>query len=46
MWIEDGDSIKAKVSLVTEHELGGTACWRKDMETSNVWTIIKEELKK
>ena len=46
MWIEDGTSIKEKVSLVTKYNLGGTACWRKDMETSNVWTIIRKELEK
>ena len=46
MWIEDGTSIKEKVSLVTKYKLGGTSCWRKDMETSNVWTIIKQELEK
>ena len=46
MWIEDGTSIKEKVSLVTKYNLGGTSCWRKDMETSNVWTIIREELEK
>ena len=46
MWIEDGKSIKEKVSLVTKYNLGGTSCWRKDMETSNVWTIIREELEK
>ena len=46
MWIEDGTSIKEKVSLVTKYNLGGTSGWRKDMETSNIWTIIKEELGK
>ena len=46
MWIEDGTSIKEKVALVTKYKLGGTSCWRKDMETSNVWTIIKDELSK
>ena len=46
MWIEDGTSIKEKVSLVTKYNLGGTGCWRKDMETSNVWSIIREELEK
>lgn len=46
MWIEDGTSIAAKVSLVTKYNLGGTSCWRKDMETSNVWSIIDSELKK
>lgn len=46
MWIEDGTSIAAKVSLVTKYNLGGTSAWEKDRETSNVWTIIKEELEK
>lgn len=46
MWIEDGTSIKEKVSLVTKYNLAGTSCWRKDMETSNVWTIIRDELEK
>ena len=46
MWIEDGASIQAKVSLVTKYNLGGTSCWEKDRETSNIWTIIKTELEK
>ena len=46
MWIEDGTSIKEKVALVAKYNLGGTSAWRKDMETSNVWTIIKEGLEK
>ena len=44
MWIEDGASIKEKVSLVTKYNLGGASCWKKDMETSNIWSIIKTEL--
>ena len=46
MWIEDGTSIAAKVSLVTQYNLGGTSCWEKDRETSNIWTVIREELEK
>ena len=46
MWIEDGTSIAAKVSLVTKYGLAGTSGWRKDMETSNVWSIINNELTK
>ena len=46
MWIEDGNSIKEKVSLVTKYNLGGASCWKKDMETSNIWSIIKNELSK
>ncbi len=45
MWIEDAASIKEKVALVNKYNLGGTSCWRKDMETSNIWTVIKEGLK-
>ena len=45
MWIEDLDSIKAKVSLVNEYELGGVSAWAKDREDSNVWNVIKNELK-
>lgn len=46
MWIEDGTSIAAKVALVTKYNLAGTSGWRKDFETSNVWSIIKTELSK
>lgn len=45
-WIEDGTSIAAKVALVTKYNLAGTSGWRKDFETSNVWSIIKTELSK
>lgn len=45
-WIEDGISIAAKVALVTKYNLAGTSGWRKDFETSNVWSIIKTELSK
>ena len=46
MQIEDGTSITSKVSLVSKYGLAGTSGWRKDMETSNVWTIINTELQK
>ena len=46
MWLEDGTSIAAKVSLVTKYGLAGTSCWRKDMETSNIWSVINTELTK
>jgi len=44
MWIEDIDSIKAKLSLVTQYQLGGVASWEKDRETEEVWSTIKEVL--
>ena len=45
IWIEDIDSLKAKVSLVKENDLAGVASWQKDMETDEVWQILKEELR-
>ncbi|MBR0490656.1 MAG: SH3 domain-containing protein [Clostridia bacterium] len=45
IWIEDLDSIKAKVSLVNEYELGGVSAWAKDRENPDVWAVIANELK-
>ncbi len=44
MWIEDVESLKAKVSLVNEEKLAGVASWQKGMETDDVWSMLKEEL--
>lgn len=46
MWIEDLDSIKAKISLITQNNLGGVASWEKDREDPKIWKIIKDELNK
>ena len=46
MWIEDLDSIRAKVGLVGKYNLAGVAAWAKDREDERVWTVIKEELSK
>ena len=44
IWIEDIDSLKAKVSLITEHNLAGVGSWKKDMESAEVWKTLKDEL--
>ena len=44
IWIEDIDSLKAKVSLINENNLAGVASWQKGMETDEVWQMLKEEL--
>ena len=46
IWIEDIDSIKAKISLITENNLGGVASWQKDMEVDEVWEVLKQEINK
>ena len=44
IWIEDIDSLKAKISLIKENNLAGIAAWEKDMETDEVWDMFKSEL--
>ena len=44
IWIEDIDSLKAKISLIKENNLAGVASWQKDMETEEVWQMFKTEL--
>ena len=44
IWIEDVDSLKAKISLIKENNLAGVASWEKDMETDDVWQMFKTEL--
>jgi spore germination protein YaaH len=45
MWIEDINSIKEKLSLIKQYELGGVALWEKDKETDDVWQVIEDALK-
>lgn len=44
MWIEDAKSIKEKVSLIKQYELGGVAEWTKDRESEDIWEVIKDGL--
>ena len=44
MWIEDEESLKAKMDLINQYELAGGAFWSKDRESNTVWGIIAEEL--
>lgn len=46
MWVEDLESIKAKLSLVFKYNLAGVAAWEKDRETQGTWELINKELGK
>lgn len=46
MWLEDDESIKAKIGLVKEYNLAGIASWEKDRETASIWKVIDENLNK
>lgn len=44
MWIEDSKSLKEKLSLIKQYNLGGVASWEKDKETEDVWELIKDAI--
>ena len=44
IWIEDSESIKAKLSLVNEYNLAGAAYWEKDRESDSIWQVVSETL--
>lgn len=44
MWIEDEESIKAKLDLINQYNLAGAGFWSKDRESNTIWNIIKEKL--
>lgn len=46
MWIEDSTSMKNRVNIINTHNLGGLAAWQKGFETTDIWTTIKENMKK
>ena len=44
IWIEDADSLKAKLSLINENNLAGVGSWQKEMASDEIWGIIKENI--
>lgn len=40
VWLEDASSIQAKLQLMKDYNLAGTAAWRLGQETSDIWDVI------
>lgn len=40
VWIEDAESIRAKLNVMTVNEIGGVAVWRLGYGTDAVWELI------
>lgn len=40
IWMEDAASLEAKLQLMKENKLAGTAGWRLGLETSDIWELI------
>lgn len=44
MWIEDEQSISAKLDLINKYDLAGAGFWEKDREKDGIWKIVSEKL--
>ncbi len=40
IWLEDENSLEAKLKLMKEYQLAGTAAWKLGYERSSVWDVI------
>ena len=44
IWIEDSQSIAAKVQLIQKYNLAGVAAWKLGFENSSIWQVITDNL--
>ena len=44
IWMEEEESITAKLDLVEKYNLAGASFWTKDREMPEIWNIVKEKL--
>ena len=44
IWIEDAQSIAAKVQLVKKYGLAGVSAWKLGFENSGIWQVISDNL--
>lgn len=42
IWLEDQESIRKKLEVMSEYNLGGVACWKLGLEINDVWNTINE----
>ncbi len=41
LWLEDAESIKAKLSVLEKYGLGGIAYWKLGMQSDRIWDVIR-----
>ena len=42
IWLEDADSIRAKLSVMSGYNLAGVAQWKLGLEKAQIWDVIEE----
>ncbi|QHQ60083.1 glycosyl hydrolase family 18 [Anaerocolumna sedimenticola] len=45
IWLEEEDSIEAKLKLINKAGVAGIACWKLGLEKESIWEIINKYLK-
>ncbi len=45
IWLEDANSINLRTSLVYKYNLAGTCAWSSNFATSDIWGVLKKNLK-
>lgn len=45
VWLEDGDSLKAKIDVMSSHNIGGVAVWQLAYSTDMAWAVINNTYK-
>ena len=40
IWMEDKDSIEAKLAVMRKYNIGGVAAWKLGYETPDIWDMI------
>lgn len=42
VWLEDAQSIRTKLNVMSHYNLGGVAGWKLGLETADVWDLIEQ----
>ncbi len=40
IWVEDSESMTARLDMMESYDLAGVACWRLGLETPEIWDVI------
>lgn len=41
MYVEDKESMEARLSVMNNYNLAGVACWKLGLENEGIWEVIK-----
>ena len=44
VWLEDADSIRVKLNVMSKYEIAGVAEWKLGFEVDSIWDVIEEYL--